>query len=888
MRKFLRRSLCCLLSLVLAFSCMISVVAADDDSATSPVVVINDIYANPIYNTDDGTVIFNLGDYQYDLLFASGFSSQFLNIISDEITSIIEGEELSVLDIATALMGAFGYDEDINRIVNSVIDIAIQLLGDADISNLDVSTILSSIDLKTYFEGLISDLKYDIALLDYLEMNSDGTPAFSNTGAMLFEESLEYYYDYDYEFAYSLAGDIGESIAESVGYDNTYIFTYDWRLDPAVNAENLDEFIAHVKSETGAEKVSVISEGYGSVIATEYLAEFENAAKDSVKNFVTVSSEFLGTSVMGDLFKGEIAEKNIFTITNYTSAYIRYTNDLSDNPITAFTMWLLNYIMNTEWEAQDFCMDVADGLTGLYSMLKATGTLEQLSYMPGLWALVPSEDLDAALDNMFKTEIDDALFDSICAFKDNQDSIEDILVGAKNNGINISVVAGWDIQILPIGQNLDVQSDGVVDTAYASFGATCVSINDVADAMLAVQETYDGHDHMSADYDMLTPWYSYGGACYYIDASTCILPENTWFIKNMKHGTFEYESNSMDFIIWLVTADAERTVWDDASYKQFMAYNRYIEPGILMSSGIKAPAEDNVPGKYLLGDVNLDGYITSVDSRLAARVVDGIDELEVGSVQFMNADVDADGVVTDADAQFILDMSTGIIEEYSVGIKVSADTDSSALPASECEIELSPEYNSATNKIEITVYVVNAVDSYAGNFVVDYDESMFTYSSAKCKEYDDIYVSAGEPCDYGSVLTVAYSTAKSVTSTHFNEDGKLELATFYLDVTRRDINETSVTAGSTYFYDDGSRAYVAPVETKLDEDFFFVYGDIDDNRYISPADARYILRAAAKLEIVEDDTTFKRCDVNLDGSITPSDARLVLRAAAHIEDSFVN
>lgn len=888
MKKFLRRSLCWLLSIILMCSTFVYAVAADNESqTTTPVVVINDINANPIYNTDDGTVILDLRDYEYDLLFASGFSSEFANIIGENVINGIINDNLTVSDMATVLLDAFGFSNDINRIVNSVLDIAIQLLGSADISNLDISTILSSIDLQSYFTSVFNEIKADIALLDYLEMNTDGTPLYANTGAILHVESLEYYYDTDYDFAYSLAGEIGEGIAEAVGYENTYVFNYDWRIDPAKNAQNLDSYINNLKSATGADKVSVISEGYGSVIATEYLAEYENAASGNIQNFVTVSSEFLGTSLIGDFFKGDIAKSDIFSVTEYTSAYVRYTNDLSDNPITAFIMWLLNYIMNTEWEAQDFCMDIADTLNAGYAMLKMNGVLDQLSYMPGLWALVPADDFDKSIENMFgNDEIDNKLYDSICEYKDNQEASADILINAKDSGINISVVAAWDMQIMPIGQNLSVQSDGVVDTAYASFGATCIALNDVAYAMLAEQENEDGHDHMSANYDMLTPWYSYGGACYYIDASTCALPENTWFIKDMKHGTFNMLSNSINLLVWLVTSESECTVWQDASYKQFMTYNRYIIPGVLMSDGFVIPDAESTPGKYLLGDVNLDGIITALDSRLAARVADGTDKLEAGSIQFMNADTDADGVITDYDAQFILDMSTGIVKEYSIGIKTDADNSENGMIESTSGIGLTPYYNSVKNRLELTVSLVNAADTYAGNFVITYDEAMLTYSSVDCAEIDNVFVSAGQPYNSGSVLTLAYSTSKAINASQCDENSNLTLATFYLDVSRTNVTATSLSAGSTYFYENGSYVYVTPVVLDLNEDFFIMYGDADNNRYISPADARYTLRVSAKLESTPDDLTFIRCDVNKDGIITPADARLILRASASLIDTF--
>ncbi len=883
MKKYLRSSLCCLLSILLAFSTLIIAFAEEGDSQTTPVVVVNDIDANPIYNTDDGSVVFDWRDYQYDLLFASGFSSEISSLISTEtIMGIINGK-LTTSDISSVLLDSFGFNDDINSIINAVLEVALELVGTIDLSNLDLNSILSSIDLKAYANKQLDAIKADIEDAKLLAMNSDGTPLHSNIGIISYNESLEYYYSQDKNFATLLAGEIGLGMADEFGYENVYVFTYDWRLDPAANAENLNSYISDVKSSVGADKVSVISEGYGSLIATEYLAEYSDSAASNVLNFVTVSSEFLGTSLVGDYFKGAIVDE--FTnITTYTSAYVRYTNDLSDNPITAFVIWLLNYLMNTEWEAQSFCIDIEQMISSVYDLLNASGVTEQFGYMPGIWALVPVADYENAVANMFDENTETELSSAVNAFKENQKNYSSILNDAKVSGVNVYVVAAWDLQLLPIGENSSVQSDGIVDTAYAAFGATCVELNDVAYAMQAQQQIFDGHDHMSANYDMLTPWYSYGGACYYIDASTCALPENTWFIKNMKHGTFDSNSNSIDFLVWLVESDAERTVWQDVAYSQFMNYNRYYQPGILSCNGLTA-VEQLTEGKYLLGDVNLDGIITAEDSRLAERIVEGLEAVEEGSIPFMNSDVDGDGMITSADSQLILDMSTGVDPKHSIGIKVDMDTSESGMQASISSVELTPVYNAITNQLEVTVAIVNPIGTYAGNFVLDYEEDMLTYNSVVIEEIDNVYVSAGSPDGYGSVLTFGYSTSSAITSKQC-DDGKLVLATYIFDVSRTEIKSTTLTAGSTYFYENGSKTYTEPVSTYLDEEFFFMLGDADNNRYISASDARFVLRVAAKLETIDDDLTFKRCDVDKDGKITAADARLILRASAQLIDSF--
>ena len=878
MKNIFKRFLCCVLSVVLVLGT--GVCAFAQEAEVTPVIIINDIDRNPIYNTDDGTKVFDFSDYKFDILFTSGFSANITDMFSAEFIEQITSGGISALDLIMLLMDNFGFGSDIMSIAGKVLELITPLMGSLDFENLDINEIISKIDFKQYAEDLKNQMSEAVERMKLLEMNNDGTPKNDNIGIITYEESLEYYYGEDSEVAAAISGDIADKIAENIGYENTYIFTYDWRLDPIDNAAKLDEYIANLKSATGAEKVSVLSEGYGSVVATTYLAENEDAA-DSVNNFVTVSSEFLGTSLVGDYFKGDIVNE-FSNITQFSSAYIRYTNDISDNPMTAYITWLLNYIMNNEWEIQALCHKIEEVVSDVEFFLKLSGVTAEIAKMPGIWALVPAYDYDDALANIYG-ENEPEFIDSLNTFKDYQYDFETILVDAKESGVNVYVVAAWDLQILPIGENSAVQSDGIVDTEYASFGATCIALNDVADAAAAEQTVDDGHMHMSENYDMLTPWYAYGGICRYIDASTCALPENTWFIKNMKHGTFTYDSNSTDFLLWLVTAEEERTIWQDAAYKQFMNYNRYLVPGILNSDGLVA--NDSPVGGYLLGDVNLDGEITSLDARFAYDAVKGSYDIEADSVAFANADVNFDLEITEEDAKIILDISAGLVSDMLSGIDFDYVAEQGELDEAEQKIELRPSYNPAKNQLELTLVVLDAKGTYNGNFVVKYDTEMFTYSSGSESELKNGSATAGGPEGVDGTLTYAYASYKAITAKDCDEDGNLVVGTCYLDVAK-EIIPTTLTAGASYFYDDETVVFVEPVSVELDEEFFFMLGDADNNRYLSAYDARLILRIAAQLDEPTDEVMFRRCDVDGDGVITAKDARLVLRASAKLIDYF--
>ena len=162
---------------------------------------------------------------------------------------------------------------------------------------------------------------------------------------------------------------------------------------------------------------------------------------------------------------------------------------------------------------------------------------------------------------------------------------------------------------------------------------------------------------------------------------------------------------------------------------------------------------------------------------------------------------------------------------------------------------------------------------------------MFTYSSGSESELKNGSATAGGPEGVDGTLTYAYASYKAITAKDCDEDGNLVVGTCYLDVAK-EIIPTTVTAGASYFYDDETVVFVEPVSVELDEEFFFMLGDADNNRYLSAYDARLILRIAAQLDEPTDEVMFRRCDVDGDGVITAKDARLVLRASAKLIDYF--
>ena len=125
-------------------------------------------------------------------------------------------------------------------------------------------------------------------------------------------------------------------------------------------------------------------------------------------------------------------------------------------------------------------------------------------------------------------------------------------------GVRFMTIAKYGYNLMPISDGADQNGDGSATTEALSFGATCSKINKkLSDEYLSAAAANGTDKYISADGK--------------IDASTCLFPETTWFIKNSNHDHFP---KCIDELI-----DAFRrsggtmTVFDNENYPQFMLYN---------------------------------------------------------------------------------------------------------------------------------------------------------------------------------------------------------------------------------------------------------------------------------------------------------------------------
>ncbi len=348
-----------------------------------------------------------------------------------------------------------------------------------------------------------------------------------------------------------------------------YTFQWDWRVDPLETAALLKEYIKEVKRVNNCDKVNIDSRCLGSVIVTAYLYLVGDEAKDNIANIVLYVPTVAGSQTVGALFANQINfdDKAIDEyVTYYMNGPDRFFNDTAygdDLEIFIGTFCSFLYQLKVLGYGTEMFTYIYEQLKDYMVPRLATNVF----FFPTYWAMIDDRYYEAAKEQLFKEDsdgyytVDKNEYAGYIAKIDNyhynvQVNSEKILTDAKNSGINISVIAKYGDNLLPVEKNCRAQGDGRIETKALSFGATCSNITEtLSDEYIASHDS----KYISADKK--------------IDASTCLFPENTWFIRDCTHAAFPDCIERFKAI--LIRSKEQPTIENmkEYGYTQFMTYS---------------------------------------------------------------------------------------------------------------------------------------------------------------------------------------------------------------------------------------------------------------------------------------------------------------------------
>lgn len=336
-----------------------------------------------------------------------------------------------------------------------------------------------------------------------------------------------------------------------------YMPSYDWRLDPYVIAEDIHTYIGQVKAATGEEKVNLMGRSIGASVVMAYLDTYGVEDLDTV---ILYCPSFYGMEVMSKAFAGkvDIDPKSVNAFADYFAA--SGAADAMDSDTLQLLLDVISLTVSTHM------LDLPAGMleriyNKIYCEVYPKLLVRMYGSMPSFWSLVGDDDYEEAKKTIFGGQVAQyaELIKKIDNFHyNNLVRSADILSALTEQGAKIQIVAKYGIPMLPVVENADLQSDMLTSVYSATLGAECAPYGKtLSNSYVSAQTAAGKAKYISADLA--------------VDASTCLLPEHTWFIKNIAHRDMPEGVNLLFHEI--LNYDGYATVFDDPLIPQFLYYS---------------------------------------------------------------------------------------------------------------------------------------------------------------------------------------------------------------------------------------------------------------------------------------------------------------------------
>ena len=369
---------------------------------------------------------------------------------------------------------------------------------------------------------------------DNISMNPDGTSKYNISSYPYYIEEANVKYineEKNGKYLPMTEGEFIEDLSRTIPEERIYIFNTDWRRSHLDNCEHLMKFIDEVLEYTGSDKVDLYGMSHGGQLVATYL--YYHGTEGKVDNAVMNSPAIGGTSLVMELLGEDPVAFDLNELLRFGGVMLHTELDLR---------WLGN-ILPAEF---------------LNSLLKTAFNEVLLPYVirfGSIWDLMDTETYvklrDVYLDPVENAKIiekaDKMHFECM-------PNMSEGLKKAQAAGVNIGILANYGSHI---GTGKEVDSDFIIDTVNTS-GATPATFGE------RFPEGYKQLNTTCTD-----PTHNHVSPTRTLDASTCYLPENTWFNYEQYHTQTWWDTYTRALLLELVLTDNIKDVHSDPRFPQF-------------------------------------------------------------------------------------------------------------------------------------------------------------------------------------------------------------------------------------------------------------------------------------------------------------------------------
>ncbi|MCL2298572.1 MAG: hypothetical protein FWC27_00295, partial [Firmicutes bacterium] len=428
---------------------------------------------------------------------------------------------------------------------------------------------LTSLDMDAFGDGLVQLWENSYGSI---AMDADGksiNPAISCVIPYLTYLGTKYSTFTDNPAAYAPLDETMNKIkaAGALG-ENKAFWTFDWRQSPVRNADLLHAYIEKLiglygegNTHDGGNHNGYAGEPFDKVnfnaisgsgpIALAYLKKYGHLNR--LSSLVFNISMHNGSSLFGNIALGDFGFDAASLAQGGLSMFGLQDSKVGgggDKAIFGLSPRLIEGLyqlglLDTLLNAFNFAA------RGAYKKFYEQALIPIWFQMPAYLCMIPNKDYEAAKKYLFK---DDPKYAKLLADADEYHAImaeQDDLILKAAAKLKVAVRCGYGSPLSPYAVGANVSSDKLVDTYYASLGATCAAPGRPFSIFYRQKKFRDTRDYISPD------------RC--VDASTCLLPDVTWFAKGLPH-TAQWDYSGW-YGWWLAAKDY--TIRDNEKYPQY-------------------------------------------------------------------------------------------------------------------------------------------------------------------------------------------------------------------------------------------------------------------------------------------------------------------------------
>lgn len=331
-----------------------------------------------------------------------------------------------------------------------------------------------------------------------------------------------------------------------ISENSTLTFSYDWRGDPMVIASQLNDYINYVTQTSGCDKVALSSHSLGAVVILSYLSVYGN---DKVYGWVMDTPAMEGVSYVADLLCGEIeiTGEAVLTFLKGTLGENEY-EELITSSLDILEMAGMSDLVIGFFD---------DVIKKLSPVLFEETLLPIFGHWLTIWAMVPEERVEETMKCVFegygKEKDLSALKTKIESYNNTVRKNRKETLLTFDEDARVAVISRYGHVCFPITSSWKLAGDAVIETSSSSLGAVTAPVGDYFS------------DEYLADKNM-----KYISPDKTVDASSCLFPEKTWFIKDILHEETKY---TKPLYAKLLFGEEEATC-DNFSMSRFVAFDR--------------------------------------------------------------------------------------------------------------------------------------------------------------------------------------------------------------------------------------------------------------------------------------------------------------------------